>query len=188
MYISTPEVKALVNRAFPNFNGRRIQVQPFPASGGMRCESYWSGGQRDYYAIIPLSDAYVGAAFMIPENGTPFVPEVKPLTELPVGFALVCHTAGHHESVTVYVNQANLVNMLPAPVELSEHERQVLKYTSSFKSSYAGIGNYRFHTANRDNPSFTLENWETAKASCILRGFLNKAGAITESGRNAIAR
>lgn len=185
MYISTPEVKSLISRAFPDFKGKNIQVQPF--CGPIRCTSYWSGGQRDYYAIIPLSDAYIGVA-CIPENGTPFTTELGPLTQLPVGFALVCHTAGHHENVTVYVNQANLVAMLPAPVTLSENEHTVLHYTSRLKSSYAGISNYRFHSANQDNPAFTLENWETAKASCILRGFLNKAGAITESGRNAIAR
>lgn len=184
MYISTPEVLALISRAFPAYNGKRIQIQPF--CDPMHCTSYWSGGLRDYYAIIPLSDAYIGVAY-IPENGTPFTTELGPLTELPVGFALVRLTGGYRESVTVYVNPANLVAMLPAPVELSEHERTVLKYTSRLKSSYGGISNYRFHEANQDT-GISTESWEAAKASCILQGYLNKAGAITESGRNAISR
>lgn len=184
MNISTPEVKEVIKRAFPGYNGRRIQVLPF--TGPKKLTSYWSGGSRDYWAVVALDAARSTNVLTAPQNGTMFDAGDITLPALPEGCALVRHTAGPYESAAIYVNEANLAKMLPAPVELSTGERTVLTYTAKLKSSYAGIKNYRFHEAHRDT-GITIESWDLGKASCIDRGLLNKAGAITESGRNAIA-
>lgn len=183
MRINTPEVVSLVKKAFPEYNGRRISVEPF--HGPMAMNSYWSGGSRDYWAIVNM---VTGQQVQIQENGTPWNPGIAPLQALPVNAAIVRHGCGPYESVTVYVNPENLNRyMLPDSTELTRDQKIVLSATRGLKSSYAGIKNYRFSRA-ASIASITLEQWETAKAELISSGHLNKAGAITDDGRNAIGR
>jgi hypothetical protein len=61
----------------------------------------------------------------------------------------------------------------------------VLLATAGLKPSYGGDGDFRFHEAHRRR-GIGREAWDTAKAECIAAGWLNKAGAITPRGRNAI--
>lgn len=68
----------------------------------------------------------------------------------------------------------------------TEDERTVLLYTRRYKGSYGRNRDIRFSYANRET-GITRERWEAAKASCIERKLLTKAGAITPAGRNAIA-
>jgi len=75
--------------------------------------------------------------------------------------------------------------MLPQKPALTWAQSVVLAATRGLKSSYAGIPNYRRHAAQRE-VGITIEEWETAKAECISKGFLNRAGAITDDGRNVI--
>lgn len=129
-----------------------------------------------------------GKGIALPENGTPFSNGGKAvrIETLPDGVALICHSMGPYERATIYLNPANIrADMLPAPVEMTREERIVLCATRCFKSSYAGIKNYRFSEATACT-GISLADWETAKLSLIGRGLLNKAGAITDEGRNAI--
>jgi hypothetical protein len=109
------------------------------------------------------------------------------LFELPLGIIIVKHSIfmGKDSGITIFANESDLANMLPPKVELSKDEKTVLKYTASYKSSYAGIKNYRWHEANRDL-GISLEEWEEAKEKLIEKKMLNKRGAITVSGRNAV--
>ena len=181
MNINSPEVRSIVAKAFPEYRGKRYSVEAF--RGPMRLTSYWDGGSRDYYAAVPLIDG--PGRLEVPENGTPFTKELKPLEVLPAGTALVRYTMGRHEAVCVYVNAENLTKLLPPPVELTDDEKLVLTKTRGLKSSYAGVSNYRFVSAQRET-GITAERWEAAKASCIARGLLNRAGAITDAGRNVV--
>lgn len=61
----------------------------------------------------------------------------------------------------------------------------VLAATRGLKSSYAGIKNYRFHAA-RESTGITEPEWNQAKDACMAKGLLNRAGAISDDGRNAI--
>lgn len=181
LHVDTPEVRAIVSRAFPEYNGKRFRVEIF--QGPMRLDSYWSGGSRDYWTAVRLND---GATATVPENGTPWNPTLEQVEQLPENTALVQYHAGNFEYVTVYVRPESINHlMLPAPVELSRDEKIVLSATRCFKSSYAGIKNYRFSEANQST-GISLEAWDAAKASLIGKGLLNKAGAITDQGRNAI--
>jgi len=87
--------------------------------------------------------------------------------------------------LTIYVHPSNLAKLLPKPAELTRHERTVLGYTARLKSSYGGISNYRFHEAH-ERTGITLAEWDAAKQSIIGKKLLNKRGAITTQGRNAL--
>lgn len=182
MHLDTPEIRAIVARAFPDYTGRKFVVEPF--QGPMRLTSYWSGGSRDYWTAVRLTDGSTG---VVPENGTPFMPEVGELRDLPENTVLVLHHAGPNSYVCLYVRPDNMNRLsLPAPVELTLHQKVVLAATASLKSSYAGVRNYRFHEATKET-GIGLMEWDKAKAECIALGFLNGAGAITNAGRNAVA-
>ena len=186
LHISTPEVKELALKAFPEYRGKKFRVEGLELKAPRSLTSYWSEGCRDYWALVNLSN---GRVFHVPENGTPFANSGKSfqIGNLPIGIALVNRSySGNFESITISVHPNNLNRMaLPSVPELSENEKMVLKYTRSLKSSYAGISNYRFHEANRET-GISLSVWEQTKATLISKGLLNKAGAITESGRNAV--
>jgi hypothetical protein len=77
--------------------------------------------------------------------------------------------------------------MLPAGDSgASEAQTIVLLATAALKNTYGGETGIRFREASRKF-GISREAWETATAECITAGTLNKAGAITPKGRNAIA-
>lgn len=181
MYIDSPEVRALVNRAFPQYKGKSFRVSPFEVP--MHLHSYWDGCSRNYWCAVRLTDGLTSA---VPENGTMFTPAIGECKELPANTVLVQYHAGNHEYCEVYVKPENLNRfMLPAAVQLTREESIVLTATRSLKSSYAGIKNYRFHEANTET-GIQPGEWEAAKTNLFSKGLLNKAGAITYAGRNAI--
>lgn len=183
LHTSAPEVQSLVRTAFPGYSGKRFTVETF--SGPMVLNSYWSGGSRDYWALVNMA---TGKVFTVPENGTPWTnPRGFKVGRLPLNLALVRHSKGHYESTCVYVSPENISKYLPAPAELSREEKIVLAATSGLKSSYAGIKDYRFHEANQMT-GIPRSLWDSTKAELIGKGLLNKAGAITDAGRNAIGR
>jgi len=61
-----------------------------------------------------------------------------------------------------------------------------LKYTSRYKNTYGGETNIRYKEAKRET-GISQDAWNTALASLKTSKLLNKAGAITTAGRNAIA-
>jgi hypothetical protein len=183
MNTKLPEVQELARRAFPGYTGRRFVVEPF--THPLTTTSYWDGGCRDYWCLINLA---TNRTWLVPENGTPFVNGGKTFKvgRLPENVALVRHYQGRFESVTIYLNPANIrADMIPLKPALDWAEAVVLAATRSLKSSYAGIKNYRFHEAHERTGIIETE-WDSAKAACIQKGLLNRAGAITDDGRNAI--
>jgi hypothetical protein len=121
------------------------------------------------------------------EYGNPFIRAEVPTVALEAGRAIVCHKVfcGKDMGLTIYVHPSNLAKLLPKPVELTGHEQTVLSYTASLKSSYGGISNYRFHEAHQ-RTGIILAEWDAAKQSLISKRLLNKRGAITTQGRNAL--
>ena len=180
MHIKTPEVKNLALLAFPDFTGKTFKVEPI-TSTNIELTSYWNSGSRDFHVIVNLESNQTQS---VPENGTPFVNGGKPfvLPSLPVNFAIVTLVKCRKDYILIRLNPENFrPDMLPAPVELTFEQKIVLAATRSLKSSYAGIKEYRFSQSGIDRVS-----WDQAKAELQTRGFLNKAGAITDEGRNAI--
>lgn len=186
MYI-TPDtlVKQVAKIAHPGYNGRKFKVEI--ANGPLNMASYWDGGSRDYWAVVKLDEMKVvevpqQSAWDRPIDG---IDRVK----LPAGFVAVKHSrfCGHDMGLTFYVPAESSPMFITAPVEdVTEDQKIVLAYTRSRKSSYAGISDYRFHEATKKG--ITRDRWNAAKSECIARGWLNKAGAITNDGRNVIAQ
>jgi hypothetical protein len=183
-YISKPDetIGKIVRATFPGYKGKKFKLSTDVPG---RLDSYWDGGSRDYYAFYELS---TGKQFSVSSNH-PFFESHNPrkLDSLPNGIVLVKHSifCGKDVGITIYVNPEQLTPLLPPKQEVSEHERIVLKYTSGLKSSYNGISNYRFYAAHRGE-GISLNDWDTAKQSLIQKKLLNKAGAITAAGRNAL--
>lgn len=181
MNTNNPEVKEVIKKAFPGYNGRHITVELFYP---MSLASYWSGGYRDYFAVVSLDPNQQNIA-SVPENASGFSAPEQYLETLPLNCALIRWHRGPHDSVSVFVNQDNLAKMLPGAMEITLPEKIVLAATRGYKSSYAGRKDNRFYEAN-SYTGISQEMWQKAKESCISKGLLNKAGAITDDGRNAI--
>ena len=177
-----PFLKRIVAATFPRYKGRKFKLSTrIPTS----LDSYWYGGSKCSYAFYCLD---TGKTFDVHINHPAFeANQPRDLEELPRRIIIVEHSyfCGRDMGITIYANQADLAPLLPEQTELTEDERIVLKYTRSLKPSYNGISNYRFHEAQRST-GITAERWEAAKASLIGIKCLNKAGAITAKGRNAI--
>jgi hypothetical protein len=182
-HTDAPEVRDIANMAFPDYTGKKFKVEAF--RGPMELRSSWDGGSRDYYVIVNLSN---GKVKPIPENGSGFGSNNKifKITKLPPNFVVVEKSifVGKDMGITIYINQENISKMLPAPDDTTWEEKVVLVATRSLKSSYGGVKDYRFQAALRDT-GITKQEWDTAKENLIQKGMLNKAGAITDKGRNA---
>lgn len=181
-YSDAPEIRDIAAKAFPGYSGKKFRVETF--NGPMELRSYWDGGSRDYYVIVNMKN---GRAKAVPENGAHG--NIFRISKLPDSFAIVKHTtfSGKDMGITIYVNPENMSKMLPKQDDTEWAEKVVLSATRALKSSYAGIKDYRFHTALRDT-GITKPEWDKAKEALIQKGMLNKAGAITDAGRNAIGR
>lgn len=183
-HIDKPDafLKRIVAETFPRYKGRKFKLSTdIPTD----LSSYWDGGSKDSYAFYCLD---TGKTFNIHTNHPIFeAGHPRDLEKLPGRIIIVEHSyfCGRDMGITIYANQADLAPLLPEKTELTEDERIVLKYTRSLKPSYNGISNYRFHEASRST-GITAERWEAAKANLIVTKCLNKAGAITVRGRNAI--
>ena len=151
----------------------------------------WDGGSRETYRTVRLAD---GAEMPASDNiSAPWDGRRRDRTiPLQPGLAVVRHdiSRGRDLGLTFFVHPADAVAMLPAPCTLTEHQLIVLRATRTYKPSYGGQDRYTMaREATRYGAGFatfpTRPQWEVAKAELITAGLLNKAGAITTTGRNA---
>ncbi len=152
----------------------------------VRMNSHWEGGSRDFYAVINPQSYRIAS-----QSGTPYdhEPEQVCLNE---NTAVLCHSIimGKDRGITLYVHPSFAPLYLEGPKpgpegNITTNEKIVLIATRSYKSSYAGMSNYRFVEAKRQT-GIRREAWELAKQSCIDKQLLNKAGAITPQGKNIV--
>lgn len=191
MYIQlkqAPEVLRVIRAVASDGSFHQNEAEILPFSGPMSVASNWSGGTRYFYGLVNLSNM---SALTVGESGGLNQPQAGELEALPEGFALVqtCILQGSPRRARVYVNPVNLNQFrLPEASNTNPWELVVLYATRSRKSSYPPYGSdYRFMEARRAT-KITREEWDAAKAACIAKGLLNKAGAITASGRNAVSQ
>lgn len=203
-------LQALAAKVF-GYNGRQFNVNP---AESITCTSYWDGGSKTDWAVVMPSGSktdwavvtQIGSSSMtttrnmqvsemgisvwfVGECGSPFSPPAPTFTVTP-DMIVIAHSifCGKDMGITFYVHPSRLPALLPAPsAALSREQRIVLCATRSLKSSYAGISNFRFHEAHQQT-GISLADWDRSKAELISMGLLNKAGAITVSGRNAIGQ
>lgn len=183
MYIKTRDL----GPTFANAGIQTKEAQLVTKDGELSLgHTYWDGGTRYTYRLIRLDN---GDPAEIPHVNPPqFGGPNRQVVTMQEGIAVIEeYYSGHRYLTKIYIHPNNAAKLLPAPVELTDDERTVLLYTAGYKPSYAGIADYRFHNA-RQKTAITRDRWDAAKASCIGKRLLNRAGAITVDGRNAIAK
>lgn len=168
--------------AFPSYCGRKFKAVIVKVGHTFNLTSGWDGGSKDFYAIVRLIDMKAVELSDTKVVGNNFN-TIGQDFQLPEGFVLVEQSffCGKDTGLTIYVTEANATKLIPAPIELSKEEKAVLVATRSFKSSYAGIKNYR-----QQESGLSLSVWEAASETLKAKGLLAKNGAITPEGRNAI--
>lgn len=182
MYIETksfPELWELARGI--GYKGNKLEAVPF--EGTINLNSYWDGGSRSYFQFIDLDTR---KTLSVGQNGSPFDSASHEISELPFNVALVKHHIGRYTYCRIYFHPDQITKLLPVEaVELTENEKMCLSFTRRYKSSYGGVSNLRFYEANRHH-GISLEDWNAAKESLIKKKLLNKAGAITVAGKNAV--
>ncbi len=167
------------------FKARVCETMTIPMTAGL-----WEGGSRDTFQVIRLDDGATVDA--VQHNAAPWNAARRDIeVKLVPGIAVVEHTifCGNDMGLTFYVHPDNAAKLLPAPVELTAFEQIVLNATAGYKSSYGGRDRYEMAQGDYRGQAYpTRSEWDAAKQSLIGRGMLNKAGAITVSGRNAVTR
>jgi hypothetical protein len=150
----------------------------------------WSDGSREMWCLRRLSD---GQAVNITDTqSAPWSGQRSDRTIAMVpGVIAVTHSMsrGRDMGLTIYVHPDDAAKLLPAPVELTDHERIVLRATRAYKASYGGVDRYTMAWRDAQGKLFpTKAGWAVAKESLIAKGLLDKRGALTVAGRNAIGR
>ena len=183
MYIKTKDLGPIFRNAGIQTKEARLETRDGELSLG---HTYWDGGTRYTYSLIRLDNGQPAAIPHVdpPQFGGPSR-QALTMTE---GIAVIEEFyTGYRTLTKIYIHPNNAAKLLPGPIEISDDEKIVLLFTAGYKPSYAGIADYRFHNA-RQKTSITRDRWDAAKISCIGKRLLNRAGAITVDGRNAIAK
>lgn len=143
----------------------------------------WDSGYRQTYIVVQLSDMrtiQIGEAAFLSKDDF-----YNTNHNIPEGYVVVVFVNGRYEHVEIISPATEITKSLTYAPTLSDDERTVLAVTRSYKSTYAGISNYRYPEAHRQT-AITLEDYNIAKEHLIEMKLLNKAGAITVDGKNAI--
>ena len=179
---SDESVDAIIRASFPSYNGKDVRANIATKTDFFGTQ--WDEGNKTDYVIIRLSDL---ASYSIPQ--APFARSSdahEKYHEITPGFVVVAyHSARGREYIEIIARPENITPMLPPPIELTEDEETVLIASRSLKSSYAGVSDYRFVESRRSR-GITRQRWDAAKSALIARKLLNKAGAITVEGKNAV--
>lgn len=179
------KVKAIAQAV--GYRGREADIQPalqVELSG-----TYWDGGSRYTYTAVTLGGTVTVdyPHYNPPQFGGPVTDVIVPLASSIV-IVRTGTIAGTDAGMTIFGLPDTVAQLATVEtVYLSREEKIVLAATRGLKSSYAGQSNYRFHEAKR-RTGIDLATWEATKTDCVTKGYLNKAGAITTTGRNAIGR
>lgn len=188
MYVEKQDVADLVKVAYPDYTGRKYQVQ---TATKYHLSNYWSEGSINFAKLARYENGW--KVLDAPESTKdPFNKVAHATIDIPKNGLVVEHSifCGKDLGITVYIHPESLFITGPKSLtqgdpEFSREEKIVLAATRGLKSSYAGISNYRYHAAHRET-GITLEAYEGAKTRLIEAGYLTRAGAITLKGRNAI--
>lgn len=182
-YTNEMDVKKVALAAYPDYQGRKFSVQV--TNHPLDVRSYWDGGSRNYYVFLRLDNL---KTWEMPQQSM-FDKKVNGADSVQLVPGMVCveHTyfCGKDMGITIHVHPENAPKRLENNLELTREEKIVLVYTRTYKNTYAGRTNVRFHEATRAK-GISIEQWQNAINSLQEKKMLNKAGAITNEGRNAI--
>lgn len=173
---------SIAKAAFPDYNGKSFRINIIEA---VNVKSYWDGGSRSLFTFVSLT---TGEKVEVPSQSA-FDKQIQGAesVNLPEGVICVEHKifCGKDLGLVFHIPPINAAKFLPTQAELSWEEKVVLSATRSLKSSYSGISNYRKCEA-MSITGIPPSKYDEARERLAERGLLNKAGAITVEGRNAI--
>lgn len=179
----TPEMKAVVTRAFPSYKGNKYQVR---ITNKYLMQNYWDGGSKHDCVLVRRENLEILPSHSATEDPTRAVAHGE--IEIPKNHFIVerAIVRGKEFGITFFIRSDEAdTGMLPIEPsdDLTDHEKIVLIASNSLKSSYAGIKNYRLYSASVQT-GITSSEYENAKQSLIKKSLLNKAGAVTITGKN----
>jgi hypothetical protein len=176
MYLEKNQVPAHLRRHYTGnkFHAHAANSVTIPSDAGL-----WSGGSRTFYSAVELSS---GRSMPIPDQHlAPWDDRQSKDVLLKPNFAIVKHVTfqGKDLGLTFYVHPSDIAALIPdnsKADDLSDIERYVLVVCRGIKSSYRADYYQR--------KGIISGELEAIKAKLIRLGYLNKAGAITVSGKN----
>lgn len=177
-YLNKDEIPAFLRRGYSGnkFRAESVTSLTIHADAGL-----WSGGSRDSYSAIELA---TGNEIPLPhQSSAPWdAARVERKIDLRPGYAIIRASMfqGKDMGLIYYVHPDDIAKLLPkdSGAELSQNEKKVLYIIKSRKSAYRA-DEYRRALIG----SFELD---AIKSRLISLDLLNKAGAITVKGRNAV--
>lgn len=189
---STPEVARILD-SVPSLPGKRnADVSVVPFRGPQTCNSYWSDGSREYYALVDMS---TGESWQVPTSH-PFFDRIPSgercgtleVRELPPGTCLVegGYFMGKPKSFRLMVPAENLTKLLPAPTAaVSDKAMSALDAIVTVR----GGGFRRDEFCRRALGTYSAANPYVAELLAAGLVSANKAGAVsvTTEGRNVHA-
>ena len=144
----------------------------------------WDSGYKREYTVVDLTTMRV---VPVPNQPSPWHQTQlhSDTHNINPGYAVVVwQWAGTRHWVEIWGHPQTVSGLITKTPELSRDEMIVLCCTRSYKSSYGGIPQYRQYMAMGKGMSSIV--WEETKQKLIERKLLNKAGALTIDGKNAI--
>jgi hypothetical protein len=102
---SNPLIKQITKAAFPEYRGRKFRLE---YAERVNMASYWSGGSRDTFVVVRLSDC---KALTVPPQSA-FDPHLGVDDyAIPAGFVVVCHSyfCGSDVGITIYARRDGIL-------------------------------------------------------------------------------
>jgi hypothetical protein len=192
IHLEPSQVPAALRGAYDGRKFKAVVCESveIPVTAGL-----WDGGSRDFYKAIDLATGQVGHGSF--QDEAPWGNRQARQFKIEPGLVVVMHSifCGQDMGLTFYMHPQNATALLPARADLTSLEKMILEATRSLKSSYMGrdryqmkLEDYRYSADAKNSIAFpTRAEWEQCKADLYGKGYLNKAGAITVKGRNAIS-
>lgn len=179
--INGEQIQRLLSATFSGYDGHQIKIT---IAVEVSIDTMWSGGtHRDWFLVRRDGEIFQEYSLDARESAG------KMLAIPPNSFMVTRdYFCGKDMGVTIYVradewNTGLLVDMTQD--ELTWEEKVVLCATRTYKSSYAGIPNYRYYEAHHYT-NISLDSWNEAMQSLMDKKMLAKNKAITAKGRNSI--
>lgn len=183
IYTNHPDVKRIATAAYPNYTGRKFSIEV--SNRPIDVCSSWEGGSKDYFVFLRLDNL---KTWEMPQQSM-YDAKVEGADRVSLVAGMVCveHSifCGKDMGITIYVHPDNAPRFIENKPEVSIEEKIVLVFTRSYKNTYGGQTNIRYREAVR-NTGISLSKWVEAIATLQEKGMLNKAGSITNEGKNII--
>ena len=106
-----PEVKQIAKKCYPDYKGRKfsIKISTYPVN----CQSYWSGGSRDYFKFYNLDTKLVSSEIPQQSAFDKSIPELGSV-EVRKNLMIVRHSyfCGKDSGITLIVHPDNSPRLL----------------------------------------------------------------------------